>query len=521
MKRIVLLILVLLPVVSFAQKPTTEPDNSAAGQLRKFNQFYTLLSASYVDSVNYSSLIERSITSALEGLDPHSTYLSASDMVAEKSNMDGSFGGIGVEFSILSDTAVVINVVGGSPAQGAGLLSGDRIIAADGKSIVGLGQSKVPPTLRGPRGSRVTLSVVRRGVESPLEFTMVRDVIPIQSIDAAYMVNDSTGYIRLNRFSRTTSAEFADALNSFAGLRGLILDLRGNGGGLLTQAIAVSEVFLDKGNLIVSTEGGKVRSAYYTSSRDGNFRDGRVVVLIDEATASASEIVTGALQDWDRAVVVGRPSFGKGLVQRQFGLPDGSAVRITVARYHTPSGRVIQRPFENGKKDDYYRNHYQRYSQTDSLHEGKPQYKTLLLERTVYGGGGISPDVYVPRDTVQVNEYVSQLVRRGILAEYVMNYYTANRASLNRQFRNVDRFIADFDVRPLLVGVAGVAEKRGVKVQNCSDESCSEVLQAYLKALLARNIWGRDAYYKVYNASYDREFRRAVELITAREYKLL
>ena len=497
----------VLPLIATAQRRL---GNERIEQLRKFNSFYGLLTSSYVDTIDYERLIDRAIVNTLESLDPHSSYLTAEEMTAENERMEGSFSGIGVEFNVYADTIIVVNVIGDAPASRAGMMSGDRIVEVDGQSAVGTKRADVPKLLRGPKGSRVELTVVRRGAE-PQKYTLIRDDIPLNTVDAAYMADDSVGYIRINRFARTTFTEFMSAFESLANPSALILDLRGNGGGLMTEAIRLSNFFLPAGRLIVSTEGDKTPSQRIESSVDGAFCHGEVVVLLDESSASASEIVAGALQDWDRATIVGRPSFGKGLVQRQFVLDDGSAVRITVSRYHTPSGRVIQRPFTPGDKKGYYRDHYERVGRYDSLPADAPEYKTLIEGRTVYGGGGIRPDVYVARDTTDSSDYWGELVRTWTLTDFVARYSTDNRARLLRTYPTFEMYMAEFKADKMAEELSVEAEQRDIKIEK-SDKT-SPIIEAQLKALLAQKLWGTTAYYRVYNALLDEDFSSAMDIM--------
>ncbi|MBO7168916.1 MAG: PDZ domain-containing protein [Rikenellaceae bacterium] len=508
MKRwIVVLVAMLLPMIATAQRRTGD---ERIEQLRKFNSFYGLLTSSYVDSIDYEKLIDRAILNTLESLDPHSNYLTAEEMTSENERMEGSFSGIGVEFNVFADTIIVVNVIGDAPASRAGMMSGDRIVEVDGKSAIGVKRADVPKLLRGPKGSRVELTIVRRGSE-PQKYTLIRDDIPLNTVDAAYMASESVGYIRINRFARTTFTEFVAAFESLENPSALILDLRGNGGGLMSEAIRLSNFFLPAGRLIVSTEGDNAPSQRIESSVDGAFCSGQVVVLLDESSASASEIVAGALQDWDRATIVGRPSFGKGLVQRQFVLDDGSAVRITVSRYHTPSGRVIQRPFTPGDKKGYYRDHYQRVGRYDSLPADAPQYKTLVEGRTVYGGGGIRPDVYIARDTTDSSDYWAELVRSWTLTDFVARYSTDNRARLLRAYPTFEEYMTEFKADKMAEQLDFVAEKRGIKVEKT--DKTDSIISSQLKALLAQKLWGTTAYYQVYNSLLDEDFVRALDVI--------
>ena len=339
MKRLITLIVGVLCTAPWSVR--AQFDDAAAAQLQKLVQAYRYVDAAYVDSLDTAPLVEEAIRGMLTRLDPHSAYLSEEEMKGVDESFDGSFGGIGIEFNVLNDTVVIVNTIAGGPSAQVGLLPGDRIVGIDGQRAVGLSRAEVPKRLRGPSGTQVRLEVSRHAVKEPLAFTVTRGDIPLHTVDAAYKVDAETGYIKVNRFGRTTMQEFVEAFKGMKGVRSLILDLRGNGGGLLDQAVAMANFFLPRGSRIVSTEGRAVPPRAYTAPVDGAFLRGPVVVLIDENSASASEIVAGALQDWDRAVVVGRPSFGKGLVQRQFRLGDGSAIRVTVARYHTPSGRGV------------------------------------------------------------------------------------------------------------------------------------------------------------------------------------
>ena len=341
--------------------PLAAQETGAAQQLRKLMQVYRYLDGLYVDEVEMGPLVESAIEGMLEELDPHSAYIGAEDMKGVQESFDGEFSGIGIEFNVLRDTVIVVNTIVGGPAERVGVMPNDRIVRIDTLDAVGFKQTDVPKHLRGKTGTRVEIDVVRHGEPAPLHFVIVRDKIPLNTVDAAYMAADGVGYIKVNRFGRTTMSEFREAFDKLGRPESLILDLRGNGGGLLEQAVEMAGFFLPRGALVVSTEGRAVPPMSLRNPHDGEAPDGPLAVLIDENSASASEIVAGAVQDWDRGVVVGRPSFGKGLVQRQIGLGDGSAVRITVARYHTPSGRVIQRPYEKGKRREYYLDHLRRY----------------------------------------------------------------------------------------------------------------------------------------------------------------
>ena len=502
------LVVTLAPTFALAQSRGGHDDMQ---QLSKFNKFYGLLSGAYVDEVDMQPLIEKAIESVLSELDPHSSYIPAKDMQRVQEQIDGEFSGIGVEFNVLRDTILVVNTIAGAPAESVGVRPGDRIVTIDGENAVGMKRADVPSKLRGKTGSKVRVGVVRHGTEGVLEFEITRNKIPNNTLDAAYEIAKGVGYVKINRFGRTTIDEFQRATSQLGKLNGLVLDLRGNGGGLLDQAIGLASHFLPEGSEVVSTEGRAVPPHVYRARKGGNFTKGADVVLMDETSASASEIVAGALQDWDRGVIVGRPSFGKGLVQRQFVLDDGSAVRITVSRYHTPSGRVIQRPFTPGDKKGYYRDHYERVGRYDSLPADAPEYKTLVEGRTVYGGGGIRPDVYVARDTTDSSDYWAELVRTWTLTDFVARYSTDNRARLLRAYPTFEEYMAEFKADKMAEELCVESEKRGIKAEKSNRTNA--IIQSQLKALLAQKLWGTTAYYRVYNSLLDDDFVRAMEII--------
>lgn len=489
-------------------------------QLQKLLFVYRQLADLYVDEVEMAPLTEEAIRAMLEELDPHSAYLSAEEMQGVTASFEGGFSGIGIEYTLLRDTIRVVNTVAGGPAESVGVRPNDRIVRIDTTDAVGLTTAEVPKLLRGQTGTRVGIEVIRPCEAEPLHFVIVRDKIPLHTVDAAYTVAEGMGYIRINRFGRTTLREFRDAYEKLGQPQSLILDLRGNSGGLLEQAIGLAGFFLPEGRLIVSTEGRAVPPAEFRTRSDGENCRGRVVVLIDESSASASEIVAGALQDWDRGIVVGRTSFGKGLVQRQIGLKDGSAVRITVARYHTPSGRVIQRPYEAGRRREYYLDHLRRYDDAvrDSLDAGAPAYRTLLTGRTVYGGGGIRPDVPVGIDTAGYTPYYANLVRHGVLNEYLLARLDRERAGLMQRYPDFETFEADFTVPAAeLEALATLGAAQGVKRDEEALTHSASLLQLQIKALLAQRLYGTEAFYRVINRTHDEAFARARHLLEAWE----
>lgn len=502
--------------------PLAAQDAGAVRQLQKLTQVYRYLDGLYVDEVDMQPLVESAISGMLEELDPHSAYIGADEMKGVQESFEGEFSGIGVEFNILRDTVIVVNTIVGGPAERVGVQPNDRIVRIDTQDAVGFKQTDVPKYLRGKTGTKVEIDVVRQGEPEPLHFVIVRDKIPLNTVDAAYMAADGVGYIKVNRFGRTTMPEFREAYRKLGKPGALILDLRGNGGGLLDQAVEMAGFFLPRGALIVSTEGRAVPPMSFSAPVNGDDLEGRLVVLIDENSASASEIVAGAVQDWDRGIVVGRPSFGKGLVQRQIGLGDGSAVRITVARYHTPSGRVIQRPYEKGKRREYYLDHLRRYDDPmrDSLDAGAPEYRTLRTGRTVYGGGGIRPDVLVGADTAGFSAYYANLIRRGVVNEYVISYMDRERAALEKAYPAFEAFDKGFEAGDaMLEGLTGLGGQRGVEFDEGGFAASAPLMRIQLKALVAQRLFDTAAFYRVMNPAQNEAYRRAVEILADWEHK--
>ena len=475
----------------------------------------------YVDSVDLDKIVDKVIDGLVQELDPHSTYIPKAKVAAANEPLDGSFEGVGIEFAIIADTLTVQAVTPGGPCESSGILAGDKIIAVDGENIAGVGLTNdgVRSRLRGPKGTRVDLTVLRRGNE--LSFSVRRDTIPLESIDATYVIDPGIAYLRVSRFSQQTAREFVEALSrvSPSRPRGIIIDLRGNGGGFMGAAVMLAEIFLEKGQTIVRAEGPE---ASWTDKAQGKgfYQKGPVVLIVDENSASASEILAVALQDWDRAVVVGRRTFGKGLVQRPYDLPDGSEVRLTVARYHTPSGRVLQTPYEEGERDAYFRLARERYARGESFHRDSIrvvdslQFKTLKLGRTVYGGGGIIPDVFVPSDTAGINHYLVEVVGRGLLAEYAAEFGDRHRDELSVKdfdaFNKVWKKLgpAAFD------GLVAYCDGQGVKPSSPEEATaCEAILRTRLKAQVARIPLGLTGYWQVINSEWDPEFRKALEIV--------
>lgn len=509
MKRLLLL---LAFVVAIITPLSAQQDAETMRQLQKLVRAYRYMERYYVDTLRAERAVDGALTGMLQTLDPHSAYLSREAMEEVEVEMEGEFSGIGIEYRINRDTITVMNTVVGGPAEQVGMLPGDRILGIDTLNAVGMKQSEVPKHLRGKRGTKVDLTVYRRGVSELLHFTLTRDKIPLNTVDAAYMASERVGYIKLGRFGRTTVSEFREAYDKLGRPRRLILDLRGNGGGLLDQALGMAEFFLPKGSLLLTTEGRIEPEQRFYAREDGTMLTGRVAVLIDEVSASASEIVAGALQDWDRATIIGRTSFGKGLVQRQIPLGDGSAMRITTSRYLTPSGRAIQRPYEAGKRQAYYLDHLRGYA--DSITDATPRYRSLAKGRTIYGGGGIRPDLKVESDTTHYTNYYAQLVRRGILLQSVTDHLDQNREQLKRDYPALADFVGRYTPSVQLVeALKREAEKQGLTYREEEFKRSEQLILTQLKALVAQRLYGVEGFYRVINPAYNEAYQKAMELL--------
>ena len=518
---LVLAVLMACPFAGQAQESVQE-------QGEKFNTLLYYMNRMYVDSVDLDGLVETAIRGMLEELDPHSVYIPAEDLQQADEPLNGKFEGIGVRFNIMKDTIMVVSTIAGGPSEKLGIMSGDRIVEVDGETVAGIGirNKGVMDRLKGPKGTHVDVGIRRGKAKELIHFDIERDKIPIYSLDASYMVDDRIGYIKVNRFSKETMGELHDALDKLKGdgMKDLVLDLQGNGGGMLNTAIAMGDEFLADDRLIVYTDGRSFPREDRLSDTEGRFEKGRLVVLVDESSASASEIVSGAVQDWDRGLIVGRRTFGKGLVQRPVRLPDGSAVRLTVQQYFTPSGRCIQKPYDEGV-DAYRREKYERFEKgelmsLDSLDlPDSLRYETLQLGRTVYGGGGILPDVFVPIDTSLNSTYFTDLLRKGLFNRSVLEYVDANRARLEQQYADRDSFVSNTALeQELLDGLVALGESEEVAFVEEDWNNSLSAIELRLKAILARTLFDTTAFYEVFNP-INPIYNRGIEVLRDGTYK--
>jgi len=505
---------VLIGATTFSPS-VTNPQGTARGYL-KFREILSYIDRDYVDTVDVEELSDYAITKMLEKLDPHTAYIPADELAMARSQLEGDFEGIGVEFNIFQDTIYVITPLSGGPSEAAGIQAGDKIVKVDGQNVAGTGITNegVFKHLRGRKGSEVKLEILRKG-SKPLSFTLERSKIPTTSVDVSYMVDNKTGYIKVSRFSANTFEEFKQALTQLKkkGMQQLILDLRGNPGGYMDHATRMADEFISGDKMIVYTDGKGDKYDSSTNARTkGDFENGPLIVLLDEGSASASEIVAGALQDNDRALIVGRRSFGKGLVQMPIPLDDGSELRLTISRYYTPSGRSIQKPY-HGNPEEYEKDMLHRYENGEYFHPDSSlfadslKYKTLH-GRAVYGGGGIMPDVFVPRDTTELSPYLSQLYNKNVLREYTLGYYRDHRKQLEKM--PFDKFNQNFKVTDaMLEQVLKIAEKEDVKYDEAQFNRSKNLIRNSLKAFIARSVYGNAGFFPVLHQS-DEEFQQAL-----------
>jgi len=514
----------------------------------KFDDVLNLMETKYVEHPEFEKLIDEAIVAMVKDLDPHSEYMTAEEYKKMSEPLTGNFEGIGVQFNILKDTIAVVSPISGGPSEKLGIRSGDKIVVIEDTVVAGIGikNRDVISKLRGDKGTKVRVKIYRRGVKNLIEYTIVRDKIPIFSVDASYMLNEETGYVKVNRFAQSTMEEFHEALDELEplGMKHLVLDLRGNSGGYLNTAIQLSDEFLEDKNLIVYTEGisNPKRESFATSR--GRFEKGKLVVLIDEGSASASEIVSGAIQDHDRGLIIGRRSFGKGLVQRPFKLRDGSTLKLTTARYYTPAGRCIQRSYEGG--NDEYRKEGQRRRDNgelfsaDSIHLDEQEEFLTDNKRKVYGGGGILPDLFIPLDTTENSEFLRDLLSNGLFYQYINEYVDANREELKSQYLDFETFDAKFDLNGKFLDDFFVFAEKEMKPKKLTEdadvlnqkqlqtldkvlvndeaasqpqdfatrkqegmETSGKLIKTRLKALLARTLWKSEEFYRVFNTEDD------------------
>lgn len=522
-KYFLILLLIAVGTISYGQSNYAKQEEISK-QAKKLEQIITLIDYLYVDTVSTDTIVEKAVVNMLKDLDPHSVYISQKELQQFKEPLEGSFDGIGVSFRLIKDTVVIMELISGGPSEKIGILPGDRIVKVNDSVIAGVGlkQNDVPKLLRGKKGTIVKVAVKRGKLNQLIDFNIVRDKIPLYSVDASYISDDNIGYVRLNKFSRTTKNELDTIFERFKKekVNDIILDLTGNGGGYLDQAVSLCSYFLDKNKLVVYTEGAHSPKVEYKSDGNTIFKSGRLVVLVDESSASASEIVSGAFQDWDRGVVVGRRSFGKGLVQREYELLDKSAIRLTVAKYFTPSGRCIQKPYSSGD-DEYGLDILNRYKHGELYHrdsivfDESHKFKTLNYGKTVYAGGGIMPDDFVPLDTNLIGEYQTQLLRKNVIFPFVSNYVDQNRQELSEKYKNYKKFKDNFVVEDnFMQGLKQVAQDEGIKLD--SIKTNTEVQENYLlnhiKALIASDLFSKNEFYEIYNLN-NPVVKRAYEII--------
>ena len=525
MKYIKLLLSVVFVSAQFllsAQNQTKDLSSESKAAFQKLSAVYYLINNFYVDTADFEKLTEEAIVTMLKELDPHSAYISKKNVKKANEPLEGSFEGIGITFQILQDTILVVSPVPGGPSDKVGIMAGDKIVKIDGEDAFGkkVNNEYVAKHLRGEKGSKVTLGIKRGADKELVEFEVVRDKIPLNSIDASFMLDDKVGYIKLDRFAKTTMEEFELALEELKSqkMKSLILDLRGNSGGFLNVATELSNQFLKKDKTIVFTEGDKSKKQVFKTNHNGEFSDGKLVILIDEGSASASEIVSGAIQDWDRGVLIGRRSFGKGLVQRPFTMTDGSVIRLTTARYYTPTGRCIQRSYDKGS-EDYFKEMTKRMKHGEFYHADSIKfpdslkYSTLISGRTVYGGGGIMPDIFMPVDTSYSTKLYTDLIRKGALNRFTLEYVLENRNDILNQYVDFDTYNDEFNVSDSMIeDFKKFAEQGGVTWNEEQFKRSEQMIRLQLKALIARNEWNMESYYQVILHG-DEAVNKAVEIL--------
>jgi carboxyl-terminal processing protease len=469
---------------------------------------------SYVDTISYKRLVEESIPIILEQLDPHSLYIPASEREAMDEPIRGNFEGIGIQFNMRNDTVYVIQTIAGGPSEKIGIIGGDRLTHANDTLIAGIGltSDKVMTYLKGPKGTKVKVTIVRQGVKTPLHFTITRDKIPIHSIDVSYMATKNIGYIKISRFSQTTYREFIEKITELKqkGMRKLMLDLRGNGGGVMSDAIMIADEFLSSGKLILYTQGKARNRMDYSSSAQGFLQNDEVVILIDELSASASEILAGAIQDNDRGTIIGRRSFGKGLVQEPIYFEDGSELRLTVARYYTPTGRSIQKPYSADYDDDLINRYYRgEFTEKDSIKQNDTLIYLTPKGKTVYGGGGIMPDVFVPADTTSGSKFFKKVRQMGVDFQFSYYYADLKRNELQK-LQDIDAFEEYLDKQDIMKQFVNYAVEKEIKYPYVPGSD--KILEKQVKALIVRNIKGEQGFYMLMH-QVDPTFKKGLEIL--------
>lgn len=491
-------------------------------ELIKLNNVFNVISKLYVDSVDEKKLVETAIVATLKELDPHSSYIPKEEVERVNEALQGSFEGVGIQFQLFEDTILVVQTITGTPAEKVGVMPGDRIIYIDNELVAGqkIQNSDVTKRLRGPKGEMVEVKIARRGISDLILFKIIRDKIPVNSIDAAYMIDGKIGYIKINNFGEKTMDEYKEAFSKLSkkGMKSLILNLQGNGGGYMSAAIALADEFLGRNQLIVYTEGLKVSKKNAVATSVGGFEKGKLIILVDEYSASASEIVSGAIQDWDRGIIIGRRTFGKGLVQQQIPLTDGSLLRLTTSRYYTPSGRSIQKPYDEGvekyRKDLVDRYKHGEFQHADSIHfSDSLKYQTKILQRTVYGGGGIMPDIFISIDTTRYTDYHRKIVAQGVVNKIVVQYIDKNRKSLNRKYFDFEVFNQTFFIDDkTLEEMIEMANKEKIEFDEEQYKKSKNLIAMQLKALIARDLWSMNEYYRIMDTDNE-SLQKAIEIL--------
>lgn len=491
-------------------------------QQRKLSNAIAAISGLYVDTINDKKLVESAIVAMLKELDPHSSYISKEEVDRVNEPLEGSFEGVGIQFQLLEDTLLVVQTISGAPAEKVGVQAGDRIIYIGQELIAGvkMQNSDIMKRLRGPKGTEVLVQIKRGGKPELLTFKIIRDKIPIHSVDATYMIGKEIGYIKINNFGSTTVDEFQTAFSKLqkAGMKHLVLSLQGNGGGYLHAAHKLADEFLSKNKLIVYTQGLNQPKSTMESTAAGRFETGKLIVLVDEYSASASEILSGAIQDWDRGIVIGRRTFGKGLVQRQLPMVDGSMLRLTTARYYTPTGRCIQKPYKDGV-EKYEKDLLERYKHGEFIHADSIRlpdslkYQTLRLKRTVYGGGGIMPDIFVPLDTTRYTDYHRKVVAQGVINKVSVQFIDKNRVELKKKYSTFDKFRKGFEIDDsILEQLKQLAEKEKIVFDQTQFDTSKKLIKLQLKALVARDLWDINEYYQIID-SENESLQKALEVL--------